>query len=325
MPATENSPVVFDSFLVASAGNRLYIFNKDGNLIKVIKDGNLIKVIAVLAGGGNLTKPVVKNGLIVLGSDMGGIFAYSLKGELLWKDVSAGQIQFGNTPVVCGSMIALPTVDKGIQFYQTNGVYAGDIAETREKAVYSTPLFVNNGKYLVYAAEDGIVSAYNLTNKAIVYSKKFARGRVVEPVIGNDKIAILFYHSGNLSAFNPLNGESLWDFEADVLKKAACVPFLLSNQLLTLSTTQSDSVLLSVDLEKGKLNYSRKLSAPVQSASLIGNHFYLALTNGVVEVLNLDNQELLRDYPLSGSINQLAVSAEGVFVFTSENLIRLKP
>ncbi len=297
----------------------------DGSQLKIASiEGELLSTTKVVDSKYVITKPAVDSGIIYLGSDYGGLYAYSVSGELVWKNLSAGKAMYNASPVSQNGMIALPTFDKGIQIFNQKGRLLDTILIKNGEAVYSTPVIIKNGNVLIYGTETGNVSAYDIKNKKNIWSKSVFNDRIVYPIAGNDQaIYVLSREEGKIISLNPSDGTVLWMEQFDSVKKTALQPLFSKDRLILFSNSENGNSILILDGKTGKLDRKFDFKDRIAFPYLAEDHLFIGTERGRIYDYNLATMN--KDWAVENNnpVSLIAADGRGVYVLSRGGMIKI--
>jgi len=223
LPYVNKDGIIYQSRIYLTTKNRLKILTTDGNLLKSIE---------VTDSDSTLTRPAKGNNRLYIGADNGNLFAYSMEGEILWKDNEAGKCQFNSYPVSQNNIVVVASIDRGIKVYSEDGKLIHQIKTENDEPIYATPLLLNNGKIIIYGTEKGHITAYDLENRNTIW-KNAIDDRIVYPIVGDEySIAVLMRNSGNIIAFDTKTGKQIWSKTINQLKRTEIIPVYKDEKLI---------------------------------------------------------------------------------------------
>lgn len=307
------------------------IYISDGNRLKIYSyDGELIKSIPVVDEKYSLTRPVICHSgsgydKILLGSDSGGLFAYSASGDMIWKNNEAGREKFDAAPSSYANLIALPTIDKGIQIFDNSGNIVDAIALSKGEAVYSIPLFTKVNNMLVYGTEAGNAAAYDLRSKKMLWVKNVFADRIIHPIIGNEKTAIVLSRvEGKITALNPSDGSILWSQTFPELQKTALQPLFTGSKVILSISFQTNSLIIILDIANG--NVIRKENFPdlLIQPYLAEENLITGSSSGKIYNYDLIKNNFVWQYSSDSPILFVAGDRDNVFGLSKDSIIKIK-
>lgn len=269
----DKEPVLYKGKIFAAVYNKLMIFSTEGSLIKSI---------SVVEEGFKLTRPVLGDGLIYVGSDNGGIYAYKPSGELAWK-ADAGSEKYGASPTAGFGIVAVPSIDKGIKIYSSAGELKGTIDVSAP--IYSSPLILDNGQTLVYATESGDIVAYDLAAKAKKWSKSYNE-RFLYPLVGEKTVITLIRNSGKVMGINPSDGSVIWSNQFSEIVKTKLNP-QYDNGKVILANNVEKSVVIVLNALNGSLVAKINIPEVIGVPYVVGNSIVMGTTSGKVYSYNM--------------------------------------
>lgn len=311
--------ILADDLIVATAGDHLLVLKKDGIEVcnqKIAQNENEV-----------LTAPYVNNNVIYVGSDQGYLYAFSLNGNLLWKQSEAGQAKFNTCPVAERDYVILASQDKGLQLFTHQGKPVGIRDSMSQKAFYIRPLITQITRNVILGSEDGFLTAYNLEEKRIVWQRKVSEERILYPIVGNDSIAFIFLrNSGRIIAFRPATGETVWEHEFAALSRTTFSPVFSgdNNRLLiakVLENKASQAVLL--DALSGKSLELWEFPNNITCIDLAYSHAAFGFENGKVLLVNLETKKEQWFTDINGPSKTILLDQEYLYLFTDQKWFKL--
>lgn len=269
----DKEPVIYKGKIFAAVYNKLLIFSTEGSLIKSV---------TVVEEGFKLTRPVLGDGLIYVGSDNGGVFAYKPSGELAWK-ADAGSEKYGASPTAGFGIVAVPSIDKGIKIYSSTGELKATIDVSAP--IYSSPLILDNGQTLVYATESGDIVAYDLASKAKKWSKSYNE-RFLYPLVGEKTVITLIRNSGKVMGINPADGSVLWSNQFSEIVKTKLNP-QYDNGKVILANNAEKSVVIVLNAQNGSLVAKINIPEVIGVPYVVGNSIVMGTASGKVYSYNM--------------------------------------
>ncbi len=266
-----NDPLVNKGDIIATAKNQLIITTGEGNPVKTVK---------VVPEDYGLTRPVISDNIIYVGSDNGGIYAYKTTGELLWK-MKAGKEIYGASPAADSGLVAVPSLDEGITIYDSKGKLLSKINET--DPIFSAPIFIRNGKFLVYVSQIGDIVSYDIKNKAKTWDKNYNDIPIDSfpyPLTGDDNIIIALSSSGKVIAVKASDGSLAWKADFPEIKDTSINPRFVSGKLI-MAGSSSKSVIIVVNALNGNVELrSEFLNGKLKAPFINGDSIYFGTDNG---------------------------------------------
>lgn len=190
------------------------IYHSDKNYLKIYrKDGTLVRALVISGLSVKLTRPVINNGRIYLGSDTGGLYIYTTAGDYLFSVPEAGILKTGFYPVAAGNRVILPTENKGIEIYTADGVFASRISPDSGDRIATVPYYIAGEEdVLLYLTISGKLTAYRIGQKQRLWSVNTGiSGRDVRLAVEKDRI-ILYGNAGReqpLAKYSVANGKTV--------------------------------------------------------------------------------------------------------------------
>jgi outer membrane protein assembly factor BamB len=303
-------PVIFMGKIFISKGNKLYI---------ITVEGKLQKSIAVVDEGVKLTRPSVSDGIVYVGSDNGGIYAYSVDGEMLWKK-EAGSEKYGASPTAGYGIVAVPSIEKGIMIFDKDGNL---VVQIESDSVYSAPLLLDNGKTLVYATESGNIISYNIENKTQNWSKGYNE-RFLYPLVGRDVIFALVRTSGKVIAVNPDDGSMLWSSAFPEIQKTRINPVYADGELV-LASNDNGSAVIIVDAKSGKvLNRASFENEVIATPYVTDRYIYIGTESGNIYSYNLSLKKYDWTFKSSGNpISVVVCDKNNVYALSADGMLNI--
>lgn len=248
------APIFYKGKIYGVSLDKLLIFSIEGKLINSIQ----------VAPNSQLTRLAVEANRVIVGSDSGGIFAYSTDGKLLWKYPDAGSQKFGNAPVIYGKKVYFATLEQNIKIYSLDGELLEEVSVS--SPIYSAPAIVDNGKKIIYAMENGMMVCYDLESKTEVW-KKATPERILYPIIsGGGAVFALIRKTGDLIAYSVADGNILWSLKLPEIQKTEIDPVYSDGYIILMKSQGDNSTAVIVNAVKGKvvskINIPEKTSFP---------------------------------------------------------------
>ncbi len=303
-------PVLYKGKIFVTKGNRLFVISTEGKLLKSV---------AVVEDGYKVTKPSVSDGIVYVGSDNGGIFAYSVSGELLWKK-DAGSEKYGAAPAAGYGIVAIPSIDKGIMIYDKTGAL---VAQIESDSIYSAPLLLNKGKTLVYATESGNIVSYDIENKTQNWSKSYNE-RFLYPLVGDEAVIALARSSGKVIAVKPSDGSLLWSAAFTEIQKTKINPQYVQGKVI-LANNAEKSVVIVLNVMTGKvLSKTTFDNETITMPYLVDKEVYFGTESGKVYSYDVLQKKNEWTYKSSGSSISLVVAdKDGIYALSPNTMYRL--
>ena len=309
--AVDYETVLYKGKIFATVNNKLLIFSTSGKLLKSAD---------VVDDGFKLTKAAMDAGIIYLGSDNGGLFAYSADGDLLWKKESGSQ-KYGASPAAAYGIVAVPSIDKGIQIYSSAGEQLGNIDIS--VPVYAAPLIISGGKSLVYATESGEIVCYDLESKSKKWSKNY-NDRILYPLVGDDSIIVtLSRNSGQVLGINPDDGTIKWNVQFAEIQKTKLNPQYISGRVV-LANSSGTSTVIVLNSSTGELITKTALNEAITVPFISGDSLYLGTQSGKVYSYNIikkNNEWTFKS--VKNGVLLVACDNEGVYAISSGSMVKI--
>lgn len=222
----------------------------DQNTLRIYRSDRLTGRIAVVPENSKLTKPLLVRDRVILGSDSGGLFAYSVDGRLIWSRKDAGRASPSAAPMAGGNMIFLPTSDKGIEVYSRDGNPLREIVFESGGGILTTPYYDAAGKVLVFRNGLDRFVAYDMGYHNVLWSSSEGRRKTVSAMTGNGEAVFAFFRdTGEIVAFNQVTGSVLWKKTVPSLRGTDLTAYADSSWIYV--TVETDSVTLFLALSAG--------------------------------------------------------------------------
>lgn len=297
-------PVTYRGTMFATVGNKLYVISPNGTVLKTV----------TVIDSGTLTKPTVGDGLVFVGSDGGGVWAFDTSGNKVWSKSDAGKEMMGGVSPVAGSgIVAVPSIDNGISVYDSqSGATVAHISEPQQ--IFSKPLIVNGGKILVYAVEQGDVIGYDLQAKTELWRKKIAN-RIIMPILGNDSAAVVFDRdSGTFYGLNPSTGDQVWSKVLAATVKTTYYPVYISGKILVISK-EADKVYV-LYAKTGEILLNKTIAGISSYPFVSGEWVYVGTSSGGVYGFNYSSGASWSK-TVSGAVSMISADDNGVYALTA--------
>lgn len=303
-------PVVYGGKIFLTKNNRLFI---------VSLEGKLLKSVAVVEDGVKLTRPSVSDGIVYVGSDNGGVYAYSTHGDLMWKK-DAGSEKYGASPTAANGIVAVPSIDKGIMIFDKTGEL---LTQIESDSVYSAPLILNDGKTLIYATESGNIVSYDIEGKSQNWSKGYNE-RFLYPLVGDETIIAIARASGKVLAVKPADGSILWTEVFDEIQKTRINPRFVAGKLI-LANNDTKSMVFVVDAMSGRVISKTSFDNETIVAPFILDKFvYIGTESGKVYSYNVNKKKYEWTYKSSGNAISLVVAdKDGIYALSLDGMLRI--
>ncbi len=307
---TENiePPVISHNQIVCTKENTLYIIDETGKIsTKIITDSS------------KLTRPVIIQDSIIVGSSDGNLYAFDFQGKQLWKREGTGIQIFGASTVSGDDTLFLPSMKQGIQIYSSNGKYIDYIPQA--KPIYSSPYFYGIKKILVYATEGKQIIGYDLENQKQIWMNP-TEERIMYPLIGSENIVIsTFRSSGKIFAFDPENGKVWWSKTIPGLSNTRIIPLLLNGYILLTSADKSITTVLWYK------NGGRVLNLKSEKTScypyIDGDWIYIGTEKGGLIAKNYKNRKTY-EYSVNEKISLITTTEDKIIILTPTKLYRFE-
>jgi outer membrane protein assembly factor BamB len=272
---------------------RIYI--PDGGNLKILSTaGELLKSIPVLYYKGSLTRCVIDRGTVYIGSDKGGLYAFTPDGDPLWNNKNAGKELFGAFPAASSGIVAVPSLDKGILVFNSSGEMLDSIPLERDEPVYSSPLIIKNGTMLIYGTEKGNVAAYDILKKKTIWKKTYIDSRILFPIIGDDLTAVIFYRNagakvGIVTGITPSDGKLRWQKAFPELSRTVINPLFSGGKAVFASNDPESgkAYLIVINTADGAIISRSTVNTPVSDIFLYDGNIYIASDTGKIICYNI--------------------------------------
>lgn len=296
--------------IYATAGNRFLILSTEGKVIKSV---------GVVEDGYRLTRPVASDGLIYMGSDNGGIFAYSPSGELAWK-ADAGSQKYGASPAAGFGIVAVPSIDKGIMVYSKSG----ELREAIEVSapIYSTPLILSGGTVLIYATESGDIVAYDLAAKAKKWTKTYNE-RFLYPLVGEKTVITLVRNSGRVLGINPADGAVLWSAQFPEIVKTKLNPQYSDGRVILANSGEKSTVIV-LNAANGSVIAKTQISDSIGIPFVAGDSIVMGSRSGKIYSYNFSLKKNDWTYASSAkAISMVAADRDGIYAVSPTAMYKI--
>jgi len=303
-------PVIYGGKIFISKNNRLFIVSIEGKLIKTVN---------VAEEGAKLTRPSVSDDVVYVGSDSGGIYAYTLNGELLWNK-DAGSEKYGASPTAMDGIVAIPSIDKGVMVYNKGG---GLVTQIESDSVYSAPLVLDKGNTVVFATESGNIVSYDIEKKSQNWSKGYNE-RFLYPLVGDKEIIAVSRADGKVLAVKPADGSLLWTEVFTEMQKTRINPGFVKGKLI-LANNETKSVVIVLDAMTGKIVSKTSFDNETITPPFILDKFiYIGTESGKVFSYNVSRQKFEWTYDSSGnSISLVVADRQGIYALSKDGMLRI--
>jgi outer membrane protein assembly factor BamB len=294
-----------------SAGRYLFIFSSSGDLLNKIE---------VCDEGSSLTCPAVKDKMIVVGSDNGGLFAYDDGGKPLWSKKDAGLEMFNACPVMDRDWMAVPTVDRGVLVYDRNGSVVHSNIGGKKETVYSTPLVVNNGGGLLCGNQEGELYYYDMGRSKVTWKTSLVRDVLVYPLVGSDTAAVVLGRAdGQACAVRPSDGAVLWRKTFGELTRTKINPAFTDGKFVLCG----GRTVFIIDARSGSTVWRKELPSGVSDMAVNGFHAYVSDENGAVYEIDMRRGAVSKIYQSEKGDVQLVCGGDGLVLITDSEIVRL--
>ena len=311
-----NDPLYYDGKIFATSGNNLYILSIDGTLLKSI---------AISPNDQTLTRPEAGNGLILVGSDKGKVYAYKPNGDLAWKSDSGSPAFPSASPVGSGGVVAVPTMDKGLQVFDKNGTLKASV-ESKE-VIFSSPIILKNGALLVYANDTGDVIGYDIAGKSKIWTQSFGIKRITYPFVGSDSVVVILDRStGMLIGFNPETGKELWRNTIADLKSTEVNPVYDEGYVILVNA--SKTTVYAVKASSGSKVLDKDIKGKISGKPYVTKKVvYVGTSDGKVYGYDLNTKkEVVKYSPESdtGEVSIIVADSEGVYSVNETDMTKIQ-
>ena len=303
-------PVLYGGMIFVTKNNRLYIISVEGKLLRSI---------AVAEEGVKLTKPAVNDGVAYVGSDNGGIYAYSTYGEFLWKK-DAGSEKYGAGPTASGGVVAVPSIDKGVMVFDKTGEV---VAQVDSDSVYSAPLILDKGNTLVFATESGNIVSYDIGKKEQNWSKGYNE-RFLYPLVGTDEIIAVSRADGKVIAVKPADGSLLWSQTFDEIQKTRINPGFTAGKLI-LANNDTKSTVIVVDGASGQvISKTSFQSETIAPPFILDRAVYIGTESGKVYSYNVGKKKYDWTFNSSGNpISMVVADKDSIYALSKNGMLKI--
>ncbi len=311
----------------AVSSGRIYI--PDGGVLKIfLKNGELIKSITILTNKGRLTRPVIDNGTVYIGSDRGGLYALSPEGTILWSGNESGKELYGAYPAASSGIVAVPSFDKGIMVYSKNGDLLFPIVLNKDEPVYSSPLILKNGSVLIYGTEKGNVAAVDLNNKSEIWKNTYTEGRILFPIIGDDETAVIFYRNAGsggtlIVGVNPSDGSVKWQRSISELSRTTIYPSFSEGKAVFASNSEDRSYIFVLDARGGTVVSRITLNMSITGFFCYPGKLYIAEGSGKIYGYDINSNKMEWTYQPDYITGIIVADRESVYTFGGAKAARI--
>jgi outer membrane protein assembly factor BamB len=306
----DSEVALYKGRIFASYNNRLALLSTEGDVLKSI---------TVAGEDYKITRPSASDGLVYVGCDNGGLYAYDAStGELAWKK-DAGSAKYGAAPTAGYGIVAAPSIDKGIKIYSRSGKSIANLEIS--SAIYSAPLLINEGKALVYATENGEITCYDIEKKQKKWSKNYGE-RFVYPLVGNDTIITLARTTGKVMGFNPEDGSIKWETTFAELQRTKINPQYFSGKVI-LASSAKESTIVVLNANKGSLISKWQIAGTISAPYLEGEFAYIGSTSGKLYSFNLSQKAPVWTYETEKGFSFVAADENGVYAVYPGSLLKI--
>ncbi len=166
-----------------------------------------------------LFSQIIREDNILLYNKQGKIESYNKNGNKNWEVSIEGGLWFNTKFAFNNKYIAILTVANGIYILDLNGNIVDQIDNEKTSPGFPMPLIDEKG-ILYYVDEKNSLTAYNIINRNILWSKKLTS--ICEyMILDNEKtILIYFREEGALKTFSKDRGEIVWElYISEIIKK----------------------------------------------------------------------------------------------------------
>lgn len=306
-PGSLNDPLYYQGKIYATSEDKLIILSLDGEVLKTVQ---------VQPAGQSLTRPEAGNGMIMFSSDKGMLYAYKPNGDMAWKSESGTPAFTEASPVASGGVVAVPTMDKGMQVFDKNGSLKANV-ESKE-VIFSSPLILKDGKLLVYANDTGDVIGYDIQNKTKKWSQAFGIKRITYPFVGNDDVVIILERStGILIGFDPETGKEKWRTTISDVKNTSVNPVYDDGFVILVS--EDKTTVFAVKASSGTKVLEKNVKAKITGKPYISKKVvYIGTSEGKVIGYDLSSKkEVMKYSPKEEDAKEISiVVAEGENVYS---------
>jgi outer membrane protein assembly factor BamB len=306
----DNEPVLYKGKIYTTLNNKLMILTTEGEVLKAV---------AVVEDGFKLTRPAVSDGLVYVGSDNGGLYAYDTAGIRAWK-ADAGSEKYGAAPTAAYGIVAVPSIEKGIKIYSKEGALVNSI--DIQTPIYSAPLILDQGKTLVYATESGEINSYDLTKNVKLWSKNYNE-RFLYPLVGDDTIVTLARKDGKIMGISASDGSMVWNTQYAEIQRTKINPQYVNGKVVFANNGESSATVIVIGASKGNLLAKVKLTESISVPFLVGNSVYFGTLSGKVYSYNLQKQDYDWTYPGKDKISMVVGDQDSVYAISSSQMMKL--
>lgn len=310
-----------------SSAGRLVSWSEVSSVVVRDPDSGRLLRITAPKEAGQLSRPAVSGNRLVMGSENGGLFVYSADGRMLARSEAGGSMQSDSSPAVSGNTVALPTIDRGVQIFTMGSdrlEFGGTIPSTADAPHYATPLLLDEGRIVVTASDKGMVVAYDLRSKTILYQADFSHRGCRAPLLGDSRIALVTCSVGNVVAFRTMTGQMIWSRSLAIRNPSTLFHLVVSDRLIAVSGSLYQSELEIISLTGGELLASISMTQPVQAACISGETIYVGTPDGTVRTYGLDGREKPLRFRLDKKLKYLAAVSGRVQAYTDSGIVDLE-
>ena len=299
-------PVYYGGKIFTTYGNQLYILSTEGKIAKVVE---------VLGGDARLTRPVVSDGIIYMGSDIGGIYAYNSSGSLAWKGAAGKETLSGVSPYAAYGLVAVPSIDDGIRIYTSGGSLKCQVP-VREQ-IFATPLLVKNGSILIYGTEKGEVVGYNINSQTELWRQNLG-SRVVYPILGNDSVVVFINRdTGNTLGLDPATGTQKWSQTISGVARTKYTPMYAAGKIIYVNASGTQVYIQYIS--SGDFTASPSYSGISGTPFVSGDWLYVGTGSGELQAYNLKNEKTWT-YSVGSEVTIVVADDKNVYAVSGDSM-----
>ncbi|HLC00669.1 MAG TPA: PQQ-binding-like beta-propeller repeat protein [Candidatus Bathyarchaeia archaeon] len=262
--------------------------------------------------GSKLMSPIVVDGLVIVASNNGHLYAFSsMTGEIIWTyELWTGVNSVNGVPAVSSGRIFVGSIDH--KMYSLNAS-TGDVLWSFQAGggIWSSPIVVENR--VIFTSDDTKLYSLNASNGAQLWNRT-TWGSYTSPAFWNGTV---FVTGQALYAVNASNGEIDWSYSNDASYPESSP--VVSDGKVFFST--GNSSVFSIDASNGTYIWGSKLSGQLSQSSPVAanGRLFLGSDNGYIYSLNASSGSLLWRYETQGAISSSAAVADGKVFFASSD------
>lgn len=229
-----------------------YVLNLENNICFYREDGSEITRYNSGSAENPFTPCLASKDKIIAGCEQGGLYAFSYNGKLVWLNKQAGKSKYNAFPVITSYGILHPSLDKGLQVFTEDGALTSTITTPGNESIFAAPLFLPHTGMVIYGTDNAALYGYSLKENKLIWSLKDLSDRIVYPVIGDSRCAVvLFRATGKIVGYDPATGSELWSETHPELAKSSFKPYFKNGQCVFTDSQGTTAVIL--DSSTGKV------------------------------------------------------------------------